>query len=270
MSSRDAKCKKKEQCHYGAPNAYQASFIADHHDAEQVALTCAVMADICAGSQSATHAMGMMGVRSLPMDERPEVDTGWGMVHNDYLELNLGFAGDPGTSAFEQMRNVCHSKVIATGRLRALFFSLDCKPNCMESRKQSKYRDEHHAPLPGVAGDLARSCDEQLLDAFLAIKRILDERAVLVERNAHGLGGEETHEDAYDAPTDGEDGDAEPAEQTDDAMGDEAEAPSEDFPSDDDAFVPPAAVSGGGLPVTRAATSMTKCCPSTILRNCCA
>ena len=76
MSSRDAKCKKKEQYHYEAPNAYQASFIADHHDAEQVALTRAVVADICAGSQSATHAMGMMGVRSLPMDERPEVDTG--------------------------------------------------------------------------------------------------------------------------------------------------------------------------------------------------
>ena len=135
-----------------APNAHHVSFVADHHDADQVALTRAVVADICAGSQSATHAMGMMGVRSLPMDERPEVDTGWGMVRNDHLELNLGFAGDPGTSAYEQMRNVCHSKAIATGRLTALFFSLDCKPNCMESRKKCTHRDKHNAPLPCVAG----------------------------------------------------------------------------------------------------------------------
>jgi hypothetical protein len=48
-----------------------------------------------------------------------------------------------------------------------------------------------------------------------------------------------------DEPTDGEGDDSEPAERTGDAMGDEAESPSEDYPSDDDASAPPAAVSGG-------------------------
>jgi hypothetical protein len=97
-----------------------------------------------------------------------------------------------------------------------------------------------------MAGDLARSCDEQLLDAFLAIKRIIDERSELIERNARGLEAEEVDEDVYDEPTDGEDGDAEPAERTGDAMDDEAEPPSEAYPSDDDAPTPPTAVSGGG------------------------
>ena len=100
------------------------------------------------------------------MDERPAVDTGWEMIYNEHLELNAGFAGDPGTSAYEQLHCICHSKYVATGRLNALFFSPDYKPNCTESQAKSKYRDEHNAPLPGAAGDLARSCDEQLLDAF--------------------------------------------------------------------------------------------------------
>ena len=82
MSSRDLKCKKKEQYHYVAPNAYQAGYVADYHDADQVALTRGVVADVCAGSQSATRAMEMMRVRSIPVDERPAVDTGWGMVHS--------------------------------------------------------------------------------------------------------------------------------------------------------------------------------------------
>ena len=114
------------------------------------------------------------------------------------------------------------------------------------SRKKCTHRDEHHAPLPGVAGDLARSCDEQLLDAFLAIKRIIDERSELIERSARGLDSEEVDEDVYDESTDGEDGDAEPAERTGGAMGDEAEPLSEAYPSDDDAPAPPTAVSGGG------------------------
>ena len=100
MSGRDLKCKKQEQCHYAAPNAYQASFVADHHDTGQVALTRGVVADIGAGSQSATHAMDMLGVRSLPMDERTDVEAGWGTVRNEHIELNLGFAGNPGTSAY--------------------------------------------------------------------------------------------------------------------------------------------------------------------------
>ena len=79
VKTRGAKCKKPEQYHYVAPNAYQAAFVADHHDADQVALTCAIVADVCAGSQSATHAMGMIRVRSVPLDERTEVDTGWVM-----------------------------------------------------------------------------------------------------------------------------------------------------------------------------------------------
>ena len=83
MSSRDLKSKKPEQYHYVAPNAYQAGYIAEFHSSDQVALTRGVVADVCESSQSATHAMAMLGVQSIPMDERTHVDTGWGMVHNE-------------------------------------------------------------------------------------------------------------------------------------------------------------------------------------------
>ena len=45
------------------------------------------------------------------MDERTHVDTGWGVIYNEYVELNAGFAHDPGTSAYEQMRGVCAAYV---------------------------------------------------------------------------------------------------------------------------------------------------------------
>ena len=182
------------------------------------------------------------------MDERQAVDTGWGMVYNEHLELNAGCAGDPGTSAYEQMRSICHSKDVATGRLNALFFSLDCKPNCMEPQAKSKYRDEHNAPLPGAAGDLSRSCDEQLLDDFLAIKRLLDERALLVERCGREFGLEETAESAFDVSTDGEEGplgDEGSAQQESSAPGNEADAQSDGHMTDDDASALPAADTGG-------------------------
>ena len=54
--------------------------------------------------------------------------------------------------------------------------------------------DVYNAPLPGAAGDLARSCDEQLLDVFLAINRILDERVLLVERRDRESEREESAE----------------------------------------------------------------------------
>ena len=84
-----------------APNAYHAGYVAEFHDTDQVALTRGVVADICADSQSATHAMEMMGVQSVPMDERTHVDTGRGTVRDGYVELNAGFEDDPGTSAYE-------------------------------------------------------------------------------------------------------------------------------------------------------------------------
>ena len=182
------------------------------------------------------------------MDEWTAVDTGWGMVHNDHPEPNAGFTGDPGTSAYEQLRRICHSKGVATGRLSALFFSFDCKPTCMESQTKSKYRDEHSAPLPGAAGDLARSCDEQLLDAFLAIKRILDERALLVDCRDCEREREESAESAYDAPTGGEEeshGNVESAQQASSTSGYEADAQSDGHMTDDEASAPPAAVTGG-------------------------
>ena len=171
MSARDIKGKKKEQYHYVAPNAYQAAYVAEFHDMDQVALTRGVVADVCAGSQSATHAMAMAGVASIPMDDRTHVDTGWGVIRNEHLELNAGFAHDPGTSAYEQMREVCHSRDVAMVRLDAIFVSLDCNPNCTESQAKGKYCDKQNKPLPGADGDLARSCDEQLLGVFLAVKR---------------------------------------------------------------------------------------------------
>ena len=123
MSGRDHKYKKPEQYHYVAPNAYQATYVAEFHDMDQVALTRGVVADVCAGSQSATHAMDMMGVPSIPMDERTQVDTGWGMIRNERLELNAGFAHDPGTSAYKQMREVSHSRGVAMGRLNVVFIA---------------------------------------------------------------------------------------------------------------------------------------------------
>ena len=113
MSTRDLKSKKPEQYHFVAPNAYHAGYVAEFHDMDQVALTRGVVADVCAGSQSATHAMEMLGVESIPMDERTHVDTGWGMVHNEYVEPNAGFEDDPGTSAYEQVRNMCRSRGLA-------------------------------------------------------------------------------------------------------------------------------------------------------------
>ena len=68
---------------------------------------------------------------------------------------------------------VCHARDVAVGRLNAILVSLDCKSNCMESNAKGNYRDEQNKPLPGADGDLARSCDEQLLDVFLAVKRLL-------------------------------------------------------------------------------------------------
>ena len=126
--------------------------------------------------------MEMLAVQSIPMDERTHVDTGWGMIHNGHVELNAGFAHDPGTSAYEQMRGVCHSRDVAVGRLNAVYISIDCKPNIMESQAKGKYRDKQGKSLPGADGDLARSCDDQLLDVFRTVKRIAEEHELLIER----------------------------------------------------------------------------------------
>ena len=136
------------------------------------------------------------------MDERTHVDAGWGMVHNEYVELNAGFAHDPGTSAYEQMRDVCHSRGLAVGRLNAAYISIDCKPNIMEAQAKGKYRDKKDKPLPDPGGDLARSCDDQLLGVFHAVKRIAEERKLLSGQRDR----EREHEldAAYDASTDDE------------------------------------------------------------------
>ena len=57
-------------------------------------------------------------------------------------------------------------------------------------------------PLPGADGDLARACDDQLLDFLRAVKRMDDERKTLIELRNH----EHDYESdaAYDASTDGE------------------------------------------------------------------
>ena len=136
------------------------------------------------------------------MDERTHVDTGWGMVHNEYVELNAGFEDDPGTSAYEQVRNVCHSRGLAMDRLNAVCVSIDCKPNIMDAQAKGKYRDKKGRPLPGPDGDLARSCDEQLADVFRAVKRIADERELLVGQRDREC--EHKLNAAYGASTDDE------------------------------------------------------------------
>ena len=136
------------------------------------------------------------------MDERTRVDTGWGAVHNEYVELNAGFAHDPGTSAYEQIRNVCHSRDLAMGRLNAIYVSIDCKPNIMDAQAKGKYRDKKGKPLPGPDGDLARACDDQLLDVLRAVKRIVEERTLLSDQRDREL--EHELEAAYDASTDDE------------------------------------------------------------------
>ena len=146
-----------------------------------------------------------------------------------------------------------HSKGIALGRVAALFFSLDCKPNCMESRKTKKYRDEHHAPLPGADGDLARSGDEQLLDAFLLIKRILDERAALL-RSREGRRAAE--EDAHES-----------VEQADGELGDGAAASSpHHLHLHDDGVPAPQVANSGGADCDQHSDQQVMCCLSTICR----
>ena len=79
------------------------------------------------------------------------------------------------------MCGVCHSRDVAVGRLNAVYISIDCKPNIMESQAKGKYRDKQGKPLPGADGDLARSCDDQLLAAFCAVTRIAEERKLLIK-----------------------------------------------------------------------------------------
>ena len=169
------------------------------------------------------------------------------MIRNEHLELNAGFADDPGTSAYEQMRGICHSKGVAVGRLNALFVLLDYRPNCMEAQAKGKYRDKQNKPLPGVDGDLARSCDEQLLDVFLAVKRIADERELLIERRDREREREES-DNAYDLSTGDEaerHGGVEAEQQASDAAGDESDALSDGHMSVDDASALPESASGG-------------------------
>ena len=73
----------------------------------------------------------------------------------------------------------------------------------MEAQAKGKHRDKQNKPLPGVAGDLARSCDEQLLDVFLAVKRIADERELLIEQRGRECEREESN-NAYGVSTNGE------------------------------------------------------------------
>ena len=186
-----------------APNAYQAAFVADHHDAEHVVLTRVVVADICAGSQSATHAMGMLGVWAsllgpLMAARRSTRDGGPCATSTlSSIKVSRGVRRRQPTSSCV----TCITRRASRWDLSQRSFLLDCKPNCMESRKKNKYRDEHHTPLPGAEGDLARSCDEQLLDAFLLMKRTLDKRAALLrsrddrradEESSHGPAEQQT------------------------------------------------------------------------------
>ena len=68
----------------------------------------------------------------------------------------------------------------------------------MESQAKGKYRDKQGKPLPGADGDLARSCDDQLLDVFRAVKRIAEERKLLIERRDRERERGQL-DDAYDA-----------------------------------------------------------------------
>ena len=73
-----------------------------------------------------------------------------------------------------------------------------------------------------MAGDLACSCDEQLLDVFLAMKRIAEERELLIERRDRERERGQLDE-AYDASTDDEaerHDDVESEQQASDADGD--------------------------------------------------
>ena len=126
--------------------------------------------------------MDMLGVSAMPMDARTRVDTGWGVVHNERLELNAGFAHDPGVSAYDQFREVCHAKGVAMGRTNAVYVSIDCKPNIMNAQAKGLYRDKRGRPLPGADGDPARDCDDQLLDFCRCVKRMDDERKALLEQ----------------------------------------------------------------------------------------
>ena len=99
----------------------------------------------------------------------------------------------------------------------------------------SRSIDTSTTRLCRAAGNLARSCDEQLLDAFLAVKRILDERDMLIERHDRESEREEPSEGVYDASTGDEDArleDVELPEQENGPSGDVEEATSEGYMSD--------------------------------------
>ena len=132
------------------------------------------------------------------------------------------------------------------GRLNATYVSLDCRPNCMESQAKGKYRDKQSKPLPGAGGDLARSCDDQLLGVFRAVKRIAEERELLIERRDRERERGQL-DDAYDTSTDEEAeryDDVESEQQASDADGDGQDVPS-DGDMSDDASALPESVSGG-------------------------
>ena len=84
---------------------------------------------------------------------------------------------------------------------------------------------------------------------FLATKRILDERALLVERRDREPERDESSGSVYDVSSDGEDERREGLESSareNGSSGNAEAASSEGYVSDDDAYAPPAAVTGGG------------------------
>ena len=90
-------------------------------------------------------------------------------------------------------------------------------------------------------------CDEQLLDVFLAVKRIAEERELLIERRDRERESEEL-DNAYDASTNDEaerQDDVASEQQASGAGDDELDAPSDGHMSGDDASALPESGSGG-------------------------
>ena len=72
----------------------------------------------------------------------------------------------------------------------------------MNAQAKGLYRDKKGKPLPGADGDLARACDDQLLDFLRAVKRMDGERKVPIELRNREL--EYELDAAHDASTDNE------------------------------------------------------------------
>ena len=76
------------------------------------------------------------------------------------------------------MRTVLHSNRIAMSRINVVTLSSDCATNCTSAA--SDHRGDGGRPLPGGAGDTARSADKVAISTLKFLHRARAERDYLL------------------------------------------------------------------------------------------